>query len=131
VPADEYARSVTHRVDVERRVKPADPPVQQGGPHVTVEQQISVVTRRRRKTSVEIVRDRRAPQNRGGGREMRVDAAYPRGQRPRDRRVEVNDLRRRMHAGIGTTRCDGANRCVGDDRERALERVLHRTSGRL
>src|SRR6185437_9409040 len=80
---------------------------------------------------VEFAGNAHTPQHRGGARQMCIDTAYPRALRARNRRIEVNDLRRRMHAGVRAPRSNDAHRASRDCGERVLERVLHAARGRL
>ena len=89
---------------------PADAAVPEAGPLGAVQQQIRVVPRDGGEARVEFGGNARAPQHRGRARQVRIDAAHPGVMRPRDRRVEVHDLRRRVHAGIGASGGDDAHR---------------------
>ena len=80
-------------------------------PHRPVDQQIGVVPRDGAEARVEVGGDRRRPQH--GDRPRGRCALTPRTharQRPRRRRVEVHDLRRRVHAGVGAPGRDAADR---------------------
>ena len=125
VPADERARGFRHRRDGERPMVPAGTPGEERGSHRTIREHVRVVAGGRGEARMEIAGDFGRPQHRDIGRQMRIDAAHPRGAGARHVAVEMHDLRRRVHAGVGASRGDRANRDAGDLRQRALERVLH------
>ena len=83
------------------------------------------MSRGRGEAGVELGRRRMRPQHRDVRRQVRIDAAHPRGQRPLGVGVEVNDLRRGVHTGVGASGRDDANGMAGDLADRVLERVLH------
>lgn len=53
-----------------------------------------------------------------------IDSSNPGLQRTRSLRVEMHDLRNRMHAGVGPSRADRVDRLLRDRAQRLLEFVL-------
>ena len=75
---------------------------------------------------MKVVRDRPCPQYPHVGRSLTVGAVDPRAFGSFDARLEVCDLRERVHAGVGATGRGKADRMRGDPRQRGLQLALHR-----
>ena len=128
VRARKLRRRDPHRFDVERCMVPAHASPQQRGPLRSHEHPVRVVTRGGSKTRVKIVGYGLGPQNGSGRRQKRVDAADPCARRSRFPGIEVDDLRCRVNAGIGSARGIRGDHFAGNFAERPLEGVLYTAS---
>ena len=100
--------------------------------HRAVQQHVAIVSAQRRVARVEFAGSPlapRAPTSRAGS-----DALTPRTHADSGRcaaRIEVHDLRERVHARVGAARADGLDALTGDLRERGFEVILHAARRRL
>jgi hypothetical protein len=93
-----------------------------------IQQQVRVVTCTRSEACMEFLADWCGPQHGHAGRQQRVDAAHPRGERTLDRGIEMHDLVRGVHTRVGATGGVYAQWLARDRCKRALQRILHRAT---
>ena len=122
VRADQRRGAVAHRGDVERPMVPADAPREDRRAHRPVDEQVRVMARDGGEARVEIGVHAARPEHGDLRRQVRIDAAHPGRVGTRRRGVEVHDLHRRVHAGVGAAGGDRADALIGD-RARARARA--------
>ena len=130
VPTSAPAASVIAATSSDRWYQPARP-ARSAGRTARQREQVRVVAADGGVTRMEFVGHRPRPEHRDGRRKIRIDAAHPRGVRARCRDFEMDDLHRRVHAGVGAARRNRADGGVRDHGKRALEGVLHAAAVRL
>ena len=123
--ADQQPGRLAHRLNVVRQVVLPNPTLPQSGALRTVEQQVAIAATTRTEPGVEFAGDRMCPAHCHRIGQMRVHAAHPGRQRPHDSSFEMDDLMRRMDAGIGTTGADDAERRAGNLAQCSLESILY------
>ena len=125
VAADQMHGSRAHRAVIEPTKNPACPRVRQWRSHGRIQDPVVVAATARAVARMKIIVHLAGPANRNRRGKEAIDATHPRGQRTPGNGVEMNDLVKRVDAGIGTAGADGGHCGSGDLRERAFKRVLN------
>ena len=112
-------------------MKPADPPMQQRRAHGMVVENIAIAARQRGIACMEIVRHLARPAHGDAVRQVGIHPAHPGALRPGSRGVEMHNLRRRMHPGIGAPGTRNPYRRAGDVSQRPFQRILDGIALRL
>ncbi len=131
VRSEEGGHRRCHGRDVERPMIPTDAARQQRRPHRAVGQQVGVVPSGGDEARMEIGSDRLRPLHGDAGRQIPVDPTHPGGGRALHRNVEMHDLRRRVHTGIGTPGSHAGDRRACNGAQRQFQRILNTTTVRL
>src|SRR4029079_6242683 len=131
VLANEMARRVAHRCDIERRMRPASVARRERRADRAAYEHIAVCALTRAVAGVKVRRHATRPQHRNCLGQERVHAAHPCGVRALCADVEMNDLLARMYAAIGAARAGYRHRLAGDRSQRSLERILDRVAAAL
>src|SRR3569623_1442436 len=115
-----------HTCGVERPVFPRHPPGEKSRPHFAIENHVAVTPACRREARVEFVIDSMGPLHADALGEIGVGAVDPGARAAYGVSLEVNDLRRRMHAGVGAAGAYHPHRPVRHLGERLFDAALHR-----
>jgi len=125
VLADERLRRLLHGSQIQRAMGPERPPTLQCRACRPRQDEVSVVTCRRRETRVESHRHGHGPKHIDVVWQVGIAAEDPRPRRPPGSGIEMHDLLEGVHAGIRAPRAVDGDRTIGDPGQRLLETGLH------
>ena len=120
-----------HGLGVERKVEPADLPVQQRRTHSMVEQDIAIAARSGGKARMKTLWHLLCPANRDRVGQVAVGTQHPAALAAWGASVEVHHLTAAMYTGVGATGADHFDRVIGDLSQGLLQDLLHRWRLRL
>ncbi len=129
-PARSRAR-LLHERRVQAPVVPAHAVAQDRRRHAVVEEQVVIGAREGAIARVELRRHLASPEDACRLGKVGVGSAHPRIAVAHRFRIEVHDLRARMHARVRAARCRDFDGLVGETRERGLQVVLDSAASRL
>ena len=121
---EQQRRTALHGVHIERVMIPTGPTMPDARTLRSIDQYVAITTAEGRETRMKFGADRMHPAHGNGVGEKGIDAAYPGGEWPAYRRIEMNDLPGRMHARICSPSTNDFDRHASNLLQRRFERVL-------